>query len=197
MEIHQKVLRIPVRGEKTNCTNITKSVQKVVFHSAFTEGVVLIHTLNTTTGLTKGREATTGFLVQENEPLLLEDLGETLDEGAEKFLRALPQIVAGRERFLDYVPRNLLDILLGIIITILKPTKYFKHDDFSIRTSISPAEKENAAAHLKASMLRGSLLWSFSGGKLNLGTWQSMLFWDFDPKGRKERHLQVVVIGNR
>ena len=203
MEIYQEVLRIPVCGEKPQCVNITKFVQKIVSRSSFAEGVVLVHTLNTTTGLTKGREAkagceaTTGYLVQEHEPLLLTDLGEMLDGGAEKFLEALPEIASGRERFLDHVPRKLLDILLGIIIAILRPTRYFKHDDFSIRTDIDPTEKENAAAHLKAAMLRESLLWSFSGGKLNLGRWQSMLFWDFDPRGREERHIQVVVAGER
>lgn len=195
MEIYQEVLRIPVRGKKTYCANITESVQEVVSRSAFTKGIVLVHTLHTTTGLTKSREATTGLLVQEDEPLLREDLSETLDEGAERFLEALPQIASGRERFLDYVPKKLLDILLGIIITILRPTKYFRHNDPSIRTGVDPAERKNAEAHLKAAMLRESLLWSFSGGKLNLGKWQSMLFWDFDPEGREERHIKVVVMG--
>lgn len=195
MKIHQEVLRIPVCSEETNCIDITRSVQEIISHSAFTEGIVLIHTLHTTTGLMKSPEATVGLVVQEHEPLLLADLTEMLGEGAEKFLQALPRIASGRERFLDYVPRKLLDVLLGVIIAILRPTKYFKHDDFLVRTDVSPAEKKNATAHLKAAMLRESLLWSFSGRKLNLGKWQSMLFWDFDPKGREERRIRVVVIG--
>ena len=200
MEIYQEVLRIPAGDGDTNCVDITGIVQKIISRSVFAEGIILIHTLHTTTGLTKGRDATSGFFVQEKEPLLLGDFREILDEGAEKFLQALPQIkvVTGRERFLDIFPKGLLDTLLGFLITILRPTGYLKHDDFSIRTeNVNPGERKNATAHLKAAMIRESLLWSFSGGKLNLGKWQSMLFWDFDPKGRKERRLQVVVIGNR
>ncbi len=200
MEIYQEVLRVPAGDEDTNCVDITGAVQKIISRSVFTEGIVLIHTLHTTTGLTKGRDATSGFFVQEKEPLLLGDFREILDEGAERFLQTLPQIkvVAGRERFLDIFPKSLLDTLLGFLITVLRPTGYLKHDDFSIRTeNMNPNERKNAMAHLKAAMVRESLLWSLSGGKLNLGKWQSVLFWDFDPKGRKERRLQVVVIGNR
>ncbi len=200
MEIFQKVLELPTGGGAVSCIDITGSVQGVVNDSMLSEGIVLVHSLHTTTGLTKGREATSGFFVQEKEPLLLVDLREILDEGADKFLKALPQIevVAGRERFLDVFPRGLLNNLLGFLITVLRPTGYLKHDDFSIRTeNMNPGERQNATAHLKAAMIRESLLWSFSGGKLNLGKWQSMLFWDFDSMGRDKRQIQVVVIGKK
>lgn len=198
MRVYQETLKFIVCGKKTSHTDITKDVQKVITNSSFDRGIVLIHTLHTTTGLTKKTKGIIpdGYLVQENEPLLMEDLSGTLDEGAEKLLRALPHIAAGRKRFLDFLPKNLLDPLLGFLIAILRPTGYFKHDDFSIRTeNMNPGENKNATAHLKAAMIRESLLWSFSGGKLNLGTWQRMLFWDFDPEGRNERRIQVVVIG--
>lgn len=200
MEIYQEVLIIPTGDGDTNCLNITQRVQDVVSRSGFAEGIIVVHTLHTTTGLTKRREATAGFLVQENEPLLLRDFDGILGEGADKFLRALPQlrVVSGRERFLDVFPKDLLNTLLGFLIAILRPTGYFGHDDFSIRTAnMNPGEKKNATAHLKAAMIRESLLWSFGEEKLNLGKWQSMLFWDFDPAGRNERRLQAVVIGER
>jgi len=200
MKIFQKILGLPAGDGATNCIDITGDVQRAVSDTILGEGIVLVHTLHTTTGLTKGRDATSGFFMQEKEPLLLADFNKILDEGADKFLKALPQIkvVAGRERFLDIFPKDLLDTLLGLLFTILRPTGYFQHDDFKIRTeNINPGERKNAMAHLKAAMLRESLLWSFSGGKLNLGKWQSMLFWDFDPKERKERRLQVVVAGEK
>jgi thiamine phosphate synthase YjbQ (UPF0047 family) len=201
MEIFQEVLELLAADNLTaSCVDITGDVQKVVNDSRFDDGIVLVHTLHTTTGLTKSRQATSGFFVQEKEPLLLADFGEILDEGAEKFLQTLPQIkvVAGRERFLDIFPRGLLEALLSFLIAVLRPTGYLKHDDFSIRTeNMSPDERKNAMAHLKAAMIRESLLWSFSGGKLNLGKWQSMLFWDFDSKERDKRKIQVVVIGNK
>jgi len=199
MEIYQKVLNFPAGNKETSCTDITKKVQNVIKASNLTHGIVLIHTLHTTTGLTKkSRKGMSGYLVQEEEPLLLKDFSETLSEGAEKVIFALPHIVSGRKRFLDFVPKKLMNPLLELIKEILRPSGYFKHDDFSIRTeNMTPHERKNAVAHLKAAMIRESLLWSFNNGKINLGRWQSMLFWDFDPKGRKERRIQIVVIGNK
>lgn len=199
MEIYQEVLNLPASDEETSCINITKKVQDIIEASTLVRGIVIIHTLHTTTGLTKKeQEGLNGYLVQENEPLLLKDFHETLNEGAEKLLFALPHIVSGRKRFLDFVPKRLLNLLLEFLIDILKPTRDFQHDDFTIRIeNMAPNERKNATAHLKAAMIRESLLWSFDNGKINLGRWQSMLFWDFDPQGRGERQIQVVVVGEK
>ncbi len=200
MEIFQKVLELPAGDGAMSCFDITGNVQTAINDAMFSEGIVLVHTLHTTTGLTKSREATSGLLVQEKEPLLLMDFKEILGEGAERFLEVLPQIkaVAGRERFLDIFPKGLLNDLLEFLITVLRPTGYLRHDDFEIRIeNMNPGERKNAMAHLKAAMIRESLLWSFSGGKLNLGKWQSMLFWDFDSMGRDKRQIQVIVIGKK
>lgn len=44
----------------------------------------------------------------------------------------------------------------------------------------------NAAAHVKASMMGSSVLLSVSGGRVQLGTWQSVYFCEFDgPRSRK------------
>lgn len=198
MEIYQKVLKLSTHDAETGHLDITESVREVVIQSGFIQGIVLVHTLHTTSGLTKKSLCSqVGYLVQENEPLLMEDLHSILDEGAEKLLVALPHIASGRKRFLDFVPEGLLDILLKFVIALLRPTGYLKHDDFSIRANVNLDERKNASAHLKAAMIRESLLWSFSDGKLNLGTWQSILFWDFDSKGRDERRIQVVVVGTK
>jgi len=198
VNIYKETMKIAASKNDTNCVDITKEVQKIVCRSGFVGGVILIHTLHTTTGLTKGREVTSGFFVQEHEPLLIDDFNEILNEGAGKLLLTLSQIklVAGRERFLDMFPKELLDNFLNIIIAILRPTGYLKHDDFSIRTkNMNPNERKNATAHLKAAMIRESLLWSFNDKKLALGRWQSILFWDFDSVGRDPREIQVVIIG--
>lgn len=199
MKIFQRTLHLPASDKETNCIDITGKVQEVIKESGFAGGIVVIHTLHTTTGLTKkSHEGMSGYLVQENEPLLLNDFEGTLEEGAEKLLSVLPQILSGRKRFLDFVPKRVLNILLEFLLDILRPTKYFEHDDFSIRTeNMNPNERKNAMAHLKAAMIREFILWSFNGGKINLGTWQSILFWDFDPEGRGERKIQVVVVGER
>ncbi len=44
----------------------------------------------------------------------------------------------------------------------------------------------NAAAHVKASMMGSSVLLSVSSGRVQLGTWQSVYFCEFDgPRSRK------------
>ena len=52
----------------------------------------------------------------------------------------------------------------------------------------------NGHAHVRASLLGPSLTVPFEGGRLELGTWQQIVFLDFDPPAR-ERRLRVKVIG--
>lgn len=190
----QEYLDIPVREKGgTFYKNITQDVQDAVTRSNFQKGLILIHTLHTTTGLTtsaiaaKTENSTAAFMVQEDEPLLMEDLKFAVDSGAEKFLNILPLLLNGeRPRILNLLP----------MMSLLKPLGGYKHDNFDIRiVNMGPNERRNGEAHLKAAMMREFVLWSFSDGRLNLGKWQSILFWDFDPKGRGKRKLNIFIIG--
>jgi secondary thiamine-phosphate synthase enzyme len=51
----------------------------------------------------------------------------------------------------------------------------------------------NAAAHIKACLVGFSQMVPVEGGKLVLGTWQSIYFCEFD--GPRRRHIYVHVIG--
>lgn len=196
-------LDIVVKDEKTFHKNITQDIQDVITRSDFQCGIILIHTLHTTTGLTNskneedGNITATSFLVQEDEPCLIKDLTYSLDFGAKKLLNFLPKISEGkRKRLLDFLPKVLVELLLEWTISLIKPIGGYKHDDFEIRSvNMGSNERKNAEAHIKASMLRESIVWSFSYGRLNLGQWQSILFWDFDPVGRKKRKLSIILIG--
>ena len=53
----------------------------------------------------------------------------------------------------------------------------------------------NGHSHLRASLVGPSLAVPFSGGKPVLGTWQSMVFIDFDTRPRR-RKLLVQLIGS-
>jgi secondary thiamine-phosphate synthase enzyme len=53
----------------------------------------------------------------------------------------------------------------------------------------------NAHAHLRAMMMGASTTIPVSGGRLTLGTWQSVLFVELD--GPRNRRLHVQVIGGR
>lgn len=190
---YQKYFDIDISAIKTKTfyTNITNYVQNAITESDFQTGIVLIHTLHTTTAL-----SFTGFLVQEDEPLLMEDLSFLLDAGAKKILRLLPCIPKNKKNFTDLLPEKNLDDALELIKSSLEPANGYKHDNFEIRVAnMGPNERKNAEAHLKALMLKESIAWTFSRGRLNLGIWQNILFWDFDPIGRKKRTLSIIVIG--
>lgn len=50
----------------------------------------------------------------------------------------------------------------------------------------------NAAAHIKTTLVGSSISVPVSGGKLALGTWQSIYFCEFDGPRRREVYVQVI-----
>lgn len=80
----------------------------------------------------------------------------------------------------------------------LIPEGYYEHDDFSVRTeNIGPNEKKNATAHLKASLFHTSVQLAVFDGQPSLGTWQSIIFLDFDPDDRPPRKIIIQVSGKK
>ena len=74
---------------------------------------------------------------------------------------------------------------------------YYEHDDFEKRTvNMSPNERKNAPAHLMATFFTNSSeVTIVENGELVLGHWQSILLFDFDPKGRGAREIIIQVRG--
>lgn len=52
----------------------------------------------------------------------------------------------------------------------------------------------NGFSHMRASLLKASLTIPFVGGKLTLGTWQQIIYVDFDNRPR-QRELVVQIMG--
>jgi secondary thiamine-phosphate synthase enzyme len=52
----------------------------------------------------------------------------------------------------------------------------------------------NGYAHLRSSLIGPSITIPFEGGRLVLGTWQQVIFLDFDNKSR-QRNLHVQIVG--
>jgi len=50
----------------------------------------------------------------------------------------------------------------------------------------------NSAAHLKASAMGSSVTVIIEGGKLLLGTWQSVYFCEFDPPRKRRFYVKVM-----
>lgn len=76
---------------------------------------------------------------------------------------------------------------------------YYRHDDFSLRfqnKDEATEERVNGHAHVRASFLSKSCLIEVVNGRLDLGTYEQILFIDHDddPRGRRERTISVSVI---
>lgn len=67
---------------------------------------------------------------------------------------------------------------------------YYKHND----PLFSDCERRNADAHLRAIVVGPSLSIPIENGKLKLGTWQQVLFTEFDGPNNRKVHIQVMGI---
>lgn len=155
MQTHYDVIKIALaemvseaRGKRWAPFNITRAVAKIVAASRVKEGVAVIQTKHTTTGL----------IVNENEAGLLE---------------------------FDF-PRFLARII---------PEEGYRHD-CEERLRALTDEPANGASHVR-SLVAGatSLSLIVHEGVLTLGSWQAILFLDFDPENRSERTIAVQVMG--
>lgn len=74
---------------------------------------------------------------------------------------------------------------------------YYEHDDFKKRTvNMSPNERRNGFSHLMATFFTKSFeMIVIHEGKLVLGSWQSILLFDFDPKQREARNIVIQISG--
>lgn len=72
------------------------------------------------------------------------------------------------------------------------PSEKYLHNDLHLRV-VPPDEPMNAHSHLMAMMLSSSEVIPVVDGKLALGTWQSVLFFDLD--GPRVRSIFVQVSG--
>jgi len=67
---------------------------------------------------------------------------------------------------------------------------YYKHND----PLFSDCDRQNADAHLRAIIVGPSLSIPIENGKLKLGTWQQVLFTEFDGPNNRKVHVQVMGI---
>jgi len=70
----------------------------------------------------------------------------------------------------------------------------YEHDEI-LRRDCPPDERINAAAHCRALFMSASETIPIKDGKLDLGIWQSVFFFDLDG-GHRLREVVLQVIGN-
>lgn len=88
---------------------------------------------------------------------------------------------------IEYEP-GLLKDLPDFFESIIPMNKNYEHDN--------TWHDGNGYAHLRASLLKPSLTVPFSNGRLLLGTWQQIIFVDFDNRSR-QRKLIAQFWGNK
>ncbi len=91
----------------------------------------------------------------------------------------------------EYEERLLADIKVHLSKLAPESEKYL-HNDLHLR-DVPPDEPMNAHSHLMAMMLSTSEVIPVVDGKLALGTWQSVLFFDLD--GPRTRTVFVQICG--
>ena len=146
--------------------NITEQIQGIVSGWELQDGHIDVFVEHTTCAV----------VLQEDEPCLIEDIFDRLDEIA---------------------PVSLRDIDSSYSLSRAKG-HYYRHDNLKIRTvNLDPSRKEriNGHAHVRALFFPQSLVLRIRNGQIHLGRWQQVLFFDFDGLGdRQERTILVSVM---
>ena len=87
---------------------------------------------------------------------------------------------------------RLLEDVKNYLRKLAPETGKYLHNDLQLR-DVPPDEPENAHSHLMAMTLSTSEIIPVIDGKLALGTWQSVLFFELD--GPRQRTLLVQICG--
>lgn len=87
---------------------------------------------------------------------------------------------------------RLLEDLKTHFHKLAPPTDKYLHNDLHLR-DVPPDEPINAHSHLIAMMLNNSETIPLVDGKLALGTWQSVLFFELD--GPRRRNVLIQISG--
>lgn len=84
------------------------------------------------------------------------------------------------------------EALLADMVTMFEQVMprgvYYKHND----PLHSDCDRKNADAHLRALVVGHSISIPIVDGKMKLGTWQNILFTEFDGPNNRKVHIQVM-----
>jgi len=126
--------------------DITAEVERAVAESGVQSGIAVIFSKHTTAAIR----------INENEPLLLQDMLEFLEK-------------------------------------IAPPTKYYRHNDFKIRTAnMTEDECPNGHAHCQHLLMGASEAVPIITGRLQFGRWQRVFLIELDRPRRREVVVQIL-----
>lgn len=181
---HHEELQLPVADlnqthwKNIRWTDLTERVSRIVEGSGVREGYVVVQTQHTTT-------MTRRFL-ELRRPFSRLCINET-ERGLVR-------------HDMPYSMVLMLKILKFVVVHLEE--RRWRHDRES-RLAALPNEPKNAASHILNFLFgRVSETLIVHGGKVRLGRWQRVIFFDFDPLGREQqgilhRTVEVQVVGVR
>jgi len=91
--------------------------------------------------------------------------------------------------FVNEYQGALIEDLKVMVSDLIKERNGYRHDD----PRYSDCERGNAHAHLRAALLGRSVAVGLTGGELNLGRFQSIIFAELD--GPRQRAIDIQVMG--
>jgi len=91
---------------------------------------------------------------------------------------------------LNEVQKALLGDVTTMFEQVIPRAVYYNHND----SRHSDCGRKNADAHLRAIVVGHSLSIPVENGRLKLGTWQQLLFSEFDGPNNRRLHAQVMGI---
>lgn len=91
---------------------------------------------------------------------------------------------------LNEVQEALLEDVSTMFEQVVPHGVYYKHND----PQLSDCDRKNADAHLRAVFVGHSISIPVENGRLKLGTWQQVLFSEFDGPNNRRIHVQVMGI---
>ena len=91
---------------------------------------------------------------------------------------------------LNEVQDALMDDMETMFEQVVPRGVYYKHND----PEHSDCARRNADSHLRALIVGHSLSIPIENGRLKLGTWQQVLFTEFDGPNNRRLHVQVMGI---
>lgn len=91
----------------------------------------------------------------------------------------------------QFEPMLLQDIMAAVYRLVPQDISY-NHDVFELRQNITPGERSNGHAHVKAFLLGSSANAIITEGKLLLGERQSVLFVELDGGRKRDFYVQIT-----
>ena len=139
--------------------------------------------------------AATTFILRTNERIELKSITKEISDFVSQtpIRDGLVQI-SSLHTTAGLILNEIQDALLADMTTMFEQViprgVYYKHND----PDLSDCDRKNADSHLRAVVVGHSLSIPVENGKLKLGSWQQVLFTEFDGPNNRKIHVQVMGI---